>query len=122
MSRSRRTTVVWLLIFGLGFIGIAWLAESALFMDLGAHSTNTQAFEVIKSAVTEGKFSDLKDESEVHNAALWVANDASRAVMSSVRFSRTFSMWPYALGCIFIMAGGYVVLRTPALITPDTED
>jgi len=116
MSRSRRAIVVWLLVIGLGFIGLAWLAESALFMDHGAHGTNTQAFAVVKAAVTEGKFSNLKDDSEVHDATLWVANDASRAVMSSVRFSRSLSMWVYAISCISILVGGLVVVRTP--ITP----
>lgn len=122
MTSSRRSKIFWLLVIGLGFICIAWLAESALFMDLGAHSTNNQAFEVIKSAVVEGKFSNLKGDSEIHNAALWVANDASRAVMSSVRHSRSFSMWLYAIGVLLILAGFVLVVRTPVVAVLDAGE
>lgn len=122
MKRSRRAMVLWLLFIGLGFIAMGWLAESALFMDLGAHSTNSQAFEIIKQAAIDGRFANLSEETEIHNTALQVANDASRAVMASVRYTRSLTMWIYTFGVLLILAGFVLVVRTPAIAVLDTGE
>lgn len=114
--------VLWLLFIGLGFIAMGWLAESALFMDLGAHSTNSQAFEIIKQAAIDGRFANLSEETEIHNTALQVANDASRAVMASVRYTRSLTMWIYTFGVLLILAGFVLVVRTPAIAVLDTGE
>jgi len=120
-SQSSKNTVVGLLLIGVAFITIGWMAETVLFVDLGAHSTNTQAFDVIYSAAKDGVFANPTDENELHNASLDVANDASRAVMTTVRTIRSYTVWLSAFGGLFILAGGVGVLRLPAAVLDTGE-
>ena len=122
MKRQRRKdTVVGLLLIGISFITIGWLAETVLFVDLGAHSTNSQVFDVIEEAAKDGTFANLNDETDLHNVALRVANEASRASMASVRYTRSYTMWLYVLGGLFLLAGGVGVLRIPVAVLDTGE-
>ena len=120
-SQRCKNTVVGLLLIGISFITIGWLVETVLFVDLGAHSTNSQVFDVIESAAKDGTLANLNDETELHNAALRVANEASRASMDSVRSIRSLTVWLYGLGGLFITAGVVGVVRIPVAVLDTGE-
>jgi len=110
---QHKNIIVGLLLVGLFLIALGWMVETVFFGDLGGHSTNSQAFDVIHAAAADGTFSDVSEESELYNTSLQVANEASRAVMSTVRTVRSYTVWFSVLGALFVLAGGVAVLRVP---------
>ncbi len=118
MDRKRKAKILTGMVVGLALIAFGWTAETLFFMDLGAHSTNSEAFEIIKAAAEEGKLSNTRDGGELHDASLWVANDASRAVMSSVRLVRNLTTVFYFAGIVALVLAAVGVLRS----TPPTRD
>jgi len=116
MRRNPKDTVVGLLLIGLSFIVLGWMAETLVFAVLGEHGGNAEVFDVIESAALDGEFADQDDENDLQQAVYRISAEATSASMERVRSVHYNNVWLYVVGIMFVIAGGVKALRIPTAV------